>query len=222
MKALSDSSYSEQDKIDMVFEFQAFMGEEIYRAQQRVSEANTFTFCGGDLASQAGHIANLTNQLKAVLLDVRTVALGYQSNAGISQLRKCPHCNEVWAKLEGCDGGTTCGNKPSSFDGRFQSMANFSFRVDRVDRRSRRLVITKAQKKPLAKHPAASRSGSAGCGRSITWKDMAPVQVPAEFTVQTVVNVDDVDIVSEAAKPSWEDYYGQVESNIGPLQETLC
>lgn len=215
-KALSDSSYSEQDKIDMVFEFQAFMSEEVYAAQKRVSDTNAFTFCGSDTANQAGHIANLTNQLRAVLLDVRTMALGYQSNAGISQLRKCPHCNQVWAKLEGCDGGTTCGNKPTSFSGRFQSLANFRFKVD-----GKRLVITKANKKP-AKRTVVSGNGNAGCGKSISWRDMAPVQVPAEFAVKTIVTVDDVGILSEAAKPKWNDLYGKVETKIGALEKTLC
>jgi hypothetical protein len=27
--------------------------------------------------------------------------------------KRCPHCNEVWVKVEGCDGETTCGNRPT-------------------------------------------------------------------------------------------------------------
>ena len=28
-----------------------------------------------------------------------------------NMIRKCPRCNEVWIKVEGCDGKTTCGNR---------------------------------------------------------------------------------------------------------------
>merc|ERR1712230_201042 len=151
---------------------------------------------GDDTANEAGHIANLTNQLRATLLEVRTMALGYQSSSGISELRKCPHCSQVWAKLEGCDGSTTCGNKPSSFDGRFQSLANFEFKYD-----GKHLVITKVGQRPTSAATNAS-SGNAGCGRNIAWKDMAPVQVPCEFSVRTIVTTDDVDTVSAEAKPT--------------------
>jgi hypothetical protein len=27
--------------------------------------------------------------------------------------KRCPLCNEVWVKVEGCDGETTCGNRPT-------------------------------------------------------------------------------------------------------------
>lgn len=26
-------------------------------------------------------------------------------------IKRCPHCREVWVKVEGCDGTTTCGNR---------------------------------------------------------------------------------------------------------------
>jgi len=29
-----------------------------------------------------------------------------------NQLRKCPNCGLVWVKVEGCNGATTCGNRP--------------------------------------------------------------------------------------------------------------
>ena len=27
--------------------------------------------------------------------------------------RRCPHCREVWIKVVGCDGNTTCGARPN-------------------------------------------------------------------------------------------------------------
>jgi len=145
------------------------------------------------------------------------MALGYKSSSGISNLRKCPHCNQVWAKLEGCDGQTTCGAKPSSFDGRFQNLANFSFQYD-----GERLVISKGGPRGGQRAVASSSSGNAGCGKTIAWRDMAPVQVPPEFNAETIVTTDDVDIVSKEAKPSWENLYGKVETKIGPLHRTFA
>lgn len=216
MTELRSGSYNAQDKTDMVFEFQAFMGQEVYEAQKRVSEANSFTFIGDNTANEAGHIANLTNQLRAVLLEVRTVALGYQEQSGISELRKCPHCPCVWAKLEGCDGATTCGNKVSNFfDGRFTSFANFSFEYD-----GKHLRISKVGTRPASASAAGHSSRNAGCGRPIAWRDMAPVQVPKEFNVATVVTTDDVGLVPAKAKTSWEAFYGAVETRLGNFLKT--
>lgn len=30
--------------------------------------------------------------------------------------RKCPNCGEIWIKVAGCNGLTTCGNKPNFYD----------------------------------------------------------------------------------------------------------
>ena len=72
---------------------------------------------------------------------------------GVNDLRKCPHCGEVWAKIGkkeiyfdiiyilsfigfptivGCDGDTRCGNSPVN-TGEFRNngvMATFNFQVD--------------------------------------------------------------------------------------------
>jgi len=213
-KALDSGEYTEKEKIDMVFEFQAFMGEEVVEAQKRVSETNAFTFTGDDTANEAGHIANLTNQLRATLFEVRTKALGYQSQSGISDLRKCPHCGTVWAKLEGCDGMTTCGNKPTGFDGRFNTLANFQFTYENGHLRIRR----RGQRS--ASVATASSNGNAGCGKSIAWRDMAPVTVPPEFNVETVVTTDDLGLMPVAAKLAWEDLYDKVERKLGELKKT--
>jgi len=208
-------NYSGQEQVDLVFEFQAFMREEVIQAQKRVSRINNFTFMGDAMANEAGHIANLTNQLAAALFEVRTMALGYQSQSGISDLRKCPHCCQVWAKLEGCDGATTCGNKPSDFDGRSSVFANFQFSFDGM-----KLQITRAGTRCSAS-ASCSSGGNAGCGRPIAWRDMSPVQVPAEFNVSTIVTTDDLSLIPERKKRSWTSYYEGVEAKMGKLAKTL-
>ena len=114
----------------MLFEFQAWMTDSIIEAQKRVSDDNNFTFHGPLMANEAGHIANLTNQLKTVLLELRTRCLHFTSSHGVNELRKCPHCGLVWAKVVGCEGSTSCGKMVNSIDVRNKGtgvMATFAF-----------------------------------------------------------------------------------------------
>ena len=94
-------SYSDQEKTDLLFEYQAWIEDKILDAQKTVSEENGFTFYGENMMNEAGHIANMTNQLRAILFQVRTDILGHKKGHGISDLRRCPHCGLVWAKMEG-------------------------------------------------------------------------------------------------------------------------
>lgn len=203
----------ENDRVDLVFEFQAYMTGQIIEAQKRVSAQNNFTFMGDSttIANEAGHIANLSNQLRAVLFDIRTMALAYQNDAGISQLRKCPHCGEVWAKLEGCNGETTCGNLMNTRESRFNTMSSFSFEFD-----GKRLAISKISSKTIKK-VAAKRAGK-GCGRSINWSAMAPVPVPEEFRVCPGVTTDDVSLIPAQHKRSFDQTYCSVSSSLGGMK----
>ena len=90
------------------------MIDEIVDAQKKMSEKNNFTFDGDGAANEAGHVANMVNQLRMVLCDIRTECLGCQSERGVSELRKCPHRGLIWTKVEGCEGDKTCGNRPSA------------------------------------------------------------------------------------------------------------
>ena len=191
------------DQIDMIFEFQAWMKEEIIEAQKRVSQDNNFTFCGPDVTNEAGHIANLTNQLRAELYDVRTRALGYQDQHGISQLRRCPHCNLVWAKLEGCDGKTTCGNRMNSLDGRKGTMGTFQFQ-----RNKGRLTIQKLGEKAIQRvWGRRGKEQKVGCGREIEWSAMATVRVPQEFCIGPVVTTEDVKVVPRSAERTFGEQF---------------
>ena len=61
---------------------------------------NNFTFYGDGAANEAGHIANMTNQLRAILYDIRMETLSQgASDHGVNELRKCPHCGVTWAKI---------------------------------------------------------------------------------------------------------------------------
>jgi len=155
------------------------------------------------MANEAGHIANLTNQLKSVLLELRTRCLHFTSNHDVNELRKCPHCGEVWAKVVGCDGATTCGNMVNSFDvrkNRSGVMATFTFNWDEE---REELSITRSGERHIRNHGTAGQRGK-GCGQSITWSSMARVNVPPEFSGSHEVNVDDIATLPGKAAATWK------------------
>jgi len=205
---------NETDRVDLAFEFQAYMTERIVQAQKRVSELNGFTFMGDAVANEAGHIANLTNQLRSVLFEVRSTAFKFTSSHAVSDLRKCPHCGLIWLKVEGCEGETFCGALPqeSELDVRstdFCILATFSFNWD-----GSRLDISKTGTRDIERKPLGSKpSKPAGCGKRIVWNKMAPVSVPSEFSVSQNASVDDVDALPEDVQPAWDEYFADVMSS---------
>ena len=190
-------AFKDKDLVDLVFEFQAYMTIEITKAQQRFSEDNKFTFTGDGAANEAGHVANMVNQLRMVLYDIRTECVGFQSEHGVSELRKCPHCDLVWTKVEGCDGDTTCGRRPDAAndfrDSAFSVLATYAFQWV-----GNKFNITKRGDKNVKSEKNTSAS-SVGCGNTINWKTMATVSVPSEFSETVKVCVSDVKVLPPAA-----------------------
>ena len=203
-------AFSGKDLVDLVFEFQAYMTDEIVEAQQRMSETNNFTFEGDGAANEAGHIANMANQLRMVLYDIRTECLGYQSEHGVSELRKCPHCGIIWTKVEGCEGATTCGNRPSNVndvrDPAYAELGTFSFRW----REDGGLSITKVSRKTV-KSERSSRP-QFGCGKSINWKEMATVAVPSEFSETVKVGTSDIKMLPPTATNFEKELSGKIDA----------
>ena len=203
-------AFSGKDLVDLVFEFQAYMTEEIVEAQKRMSKTNNFTFEGDGAANEAGHIANMVNQLRMVLYDIRTECLGYQSEHGVSELRKCPHCGIIWTKVEGCEGATTCGNRPSSVndvrDPAYAELGTFSFRWH--DDGS--LSITKARRKTVKSE--RSSIPQFGCGKSINWKEMATVAVPSEFSETVKVGTSDIKVLPPTATNFQKELSGKIDA----------
>ena len=198
------------DTIDMLFEFQAWMTESITDAQKRVSEENGFLFIGPNMAYEAGHIANSTNQLKAVLLELRTRCLHFTASHGVNELRRCPHCGLIWAKVVGCGGQTTCGALVNSVDvnarrgahGRHGVMATFTFLWDEV--KGALSIIRRGQRQAKS---ARRRCMGRGCGNPIYWSTMAVVPVPPEFCATQEVQVGDVDSLPAEKKKKWEESF---------------
>jgi len=217
-EAYHASLSSEQHRADLVFEFQAYMTDQIVEAQKRVSAHNNFTFMGdhASIANQSGHIASLTNQLRAVLFDVRTMALAHQKDAGVTDLRKCPHCGEVWQKITGCDGITTCGEPVNQPDSRRGRMSTYAFRFDGSQLHISREADLRAQ----SLHSGRRQQGyGAGCGREINWSEMAPVRTPEEFRTRATASTDDIDLLPAQQKRKFDQVFKSKVESLGPIQK---
>ncbi|XP_078382049.1 uncharacterized protein LOC144664721 [Oculina patagonica] len=188
--------FSGKDLVDLIFEFQAYMTDEIVQAQKRMSKKNNFTFYGDGAANEAGHVANMVNQLRMVLYDIRTECLGYQSEHGVSELRRCPYCSTIWTKVEGCEGDTTCGKRPSTVndfrDSAYAVLGTFSFRW--LGNGKLEIIKSGGKKVKSERH-----SSSFGCGKSINWKQMATVTVPSEFSETVKVGTSDIKVLPPTA-----------------------
>ena len=195
------ATFSAKDQVDLIFEFQAYIEEQITVAQQSMALEFNFSFLGENAANEAGHVANMTNQLRVILQAIRIEALNYQSDHGANDLRQCPHCGLLWAKVVGCDGGTTCGLIPEGLndlrDKSYGIMATFNFSWLKGSKGKKgKLNISKRGTQKAKVHARAS-SGQ-GCGKSINWSSMKQVPLPQEL-MEGKITTDDVKDLPPAA-----------------------
>ena len=192
--------YTGKDEIDLIFEFQAWMEDQVVIAQKKLAEANNFTFLGVKAEAEAGYIASMTNQMRLVLYELRVEAAGFHSEHGAGNARRCPHCNEVWIKVEGCEGDTNCGKRPSvGIDVRnstFGVLGTYIFNWLN-DNQNFKLTINKQADRKVEQKSSGSTS-RIGCGRSINWSNMPIVKVPPDLAqVIKPVRMDEVPILSK-------------------------
>ena len=207
--------YSKNDQKDMIFEFQAWMCDEIIETQKRFSHNNNFSFSGGpETANEAGHIANLTNQLRQILRDVRIEAMQYHVDVE-TDFRKCPHCGQIWQKIEGCPGDTKCGDSSSEHlkydhvDG--GKMATFFFSWNEI---LQKLFTRRISRKEIhARRNMGIRRDTIekhiGCGRTINWSKMAPVKVPKGFYEADPTSTKDIKPIQRKQGETWDNHYQQ-------------
>ena len=219
MRLCVDSFYEEKrpletslkNRVDLIFEFQAWIKERIVEAQVKVSSEKGFTFYGEKAADEAGHIASMTNKMNIILRKLRTDALGYQVGQQADDLRKCPWCGLVWAKVEGCNGTTTCGLRPFQFVN--NTLTTFNFKWD-----GKKLQIKKKGAR-LSVGNMSCHGSAVGCGKEINWVDMKPVDpedpdVGHEFYKESKVNMTDVKPLTETSIPGWRDTFDEEFSKL--------
>ena len=111
--------------MNISFDFQAWMSEEIAETVKRFSDKISSS-CSDvpRIATKLGQIPNLTNQLRQVLYDVDIKAEIFHKKINFCS---CLYHGEIWQKKGGCGEDTRCGQtvKPNQRD--FGKMANFHF-----------------------------------------------------------------------------------------------
>ena len=211
------NGFERRKQVDLVFEFQAYMTREVTDAQRRLSDRFGFTFEGEAGENEAAHCSNMSNQMLSELRNIRKETMAYQNEQDVSIIRKCPHCGEVWTKVEGCEGPTICGQRPSDGndlrDTSYAVLANFSFRWDAA---TQKLAISEAGSKS-AKKVNASDEG-VGCGNRITWSEMMTVQVPTDFTSTVMAAATtDIGILPPAASNFTDRLGNMLSSRLGQM-----
>eukprot|EP01133_Synstelium_polycarpum_P003507 gene3507-4006_t len=192
---------NENQRMDLVFQFQHYMLDMIPTMQSKLANDCGFTMFGSQSAVEFGHIANLGNQLKNILYNIRIMALRFATDHGVSNCRKCPHCGMVWLKVAGCEGATTCGSRPGGVpESTVTSFATFSFTLSPFN-------ITPTGQRPLQPSPTSTRSG-VGCGKNVNWTEMQPVPVPAEISAsQAAITTDDVPSLPERIQEDFAKFF---------------
>ena len=123
-----DQLGEENEKMDLLFEFQAWSVSEMIEAQKRVAEdMQPMEADEKDEAELMHRLDYLKDVLIAELHKVKKRADDYSKKYKDAVLRTCPKCGTPWTKAEGCDGLTTCGEQKVSREESNSSLASFHF-----------------------------------------------------------------------------------------------
>ncbi|KAL9178866.1 hypothetical protein ACHAXT_011839 [Thalassiosira profunda] len=117
-------------------------------------------------------------------------------------LRRCQHCGEIWVKVEGCDGATTCGLVPQAGDD-WGEESYVKCWWDKVNGTLRPRKVGKRKKGRVSRESSADANEiRVGCGREIDWKNQAIVpmsEVNALFSTQELEQL----LASFSSKPDF-------------------
>lgn len=184
---IEQNQYSEAEQIDRIFEFGAWIDDEIVETKNRFLCKFDFRSSGEQgKASEESHMANLTIKLGLVLQDVTRRMKKYNKDIK-TDFRKCPHCGKIWKSKKGCEWNNKCGQEqPELFkhkkvhDGK---MATFTFLWDQSVQKLFTFKITQGE--DFCKKNDSFGNGATveqnGCGRKIIWSKMAPVKFEADL-----------------------------------------
>ena len=183
--------FDKQHHIDLFFEFKAFMIDEIELAKDEMSDEIGFNNDGDETFLEG--VTSMVNQVKAIMCYVDMACACYQHNqqSESSDLRKCPHCGEIWEKLDDDedDDEIWCGGSPRNSDEiktpGCAVMSVFTFHTTNEN------ILTITETETGCK-TSTSNIMQIGCGKPITWSNMKKVPLPPEFNVSTNNTPEDV------------------------------
>jgi len=118
-------------------------------------------------------------------------------------IKKCPFCQEIWFKVEGCDGTTSCGEVPVDKKNDIFSTNPFKYSIKRTDgvlkwfRQDFSLLMNKVRDKQDENKNEVKKAKpeKKGCGQRIVWKNLPklPDQLILElFKVNSMEDVKNI------------------------------
>ena len=126
------------------------------------------------MASEAGHLAYMTDQISEVLKSIRDEADDHLMSIETT-FRQCPYCSTVWQNMDDCRGAKRCGYahviNHGIVEGGIKKMSKFTFIWNHS---CERLEIQQSE---------TDINSHFGCGNSIVWSQMAPIVGPVEYTI---------------------------------------
>mmetsp|Transcript_50720 Transcript_50720/g.157052 ORF Transcript_50720/g.157052 Transcript_50720/m.157052 type:complete len:454 (+) Transcript_50720:58-1419(+) len=130
-----------------------------------------------------------------------------------NSIRKCQFCGEVWVKVSGCNGMTTCGNRAGGRDVTDRPWFRYTFWTDATgrflwartpDRGAAAAVQTASQTdsgSPFGPDDVFSPEDGEGCGRKIVWSDQPRL---SEKELQKCLEVKGVDTLISSLQQQLE------------------
>ncbi|XP_037027513.1 uncharacterized protein LOC119068147 [Bradysia coprophila] len=128
-------------------------------------------------------------------------------------IKRCPHCQLIWYKTEGCDGETTCGNRGFSNSAPAASLTKlFKYVISYVHGK---VKIRKNQIQKTSPIRAAPCTSSAkGCNAKIVWKDLPKLDDVLIFSLYSVKTMDEAKeiVKAERFKLDRKRYEGRIDT----------
>lgn len=186
---------ADQEKLDFLHSGQVALKDTLIQLKQDFCAEMGFDLI--DDPREFAFEAALHSRLMSSLKEFREYCLQFQTyltgcDNEDTPMRKCPYCEQVWIKVEGCDGVTTCGARPSIYERR--AFTKWTWQVDSGKLEWSREALDSA---PALEIDESDNGG--GCGQEIEWALMAPVIIPNEV-VDT--QLDNDDLVEAKINPS--------------------
>jgi hypothetical protein len=108
-------------------------------------------------------------------------------------IKRCPHCQEIWFKVAGCDGSTTCGKRPTDKLYDVLTTPWWRFTFTRFGRKIQWEKVNMGTVRNTAQ--SSTISDGIGCGKAFVWKDQPPVEeekIKELFQVKTIEEVKEI------------------------------
>ncbi|KAH3763236.1 hypothetical protein Pelo_3379 [Pelomyxa schiedti] len=154
---------------DFAFSFKAFMSDLMPQFQSEFAGKHDV-----NAPKTLLYAMELQKRCHRELLAVRRLCREYGLENDNSTYKSCPYCGTVYVKVQGCDGTTTCGNRPSVADGHSFSIFEWTFETARAT------IFSWSNPRNTR---AVECSSAVNTSQQVAWKDMTPVQQPADWAV---------------------------------------